>query len=149
LGTLRLQHDDQQTEAECADCGAAYRSVIGVIYEDDDPIAIYRADIFDHFHRLAEPRVLLSIAVGDWSDGTNRNDRCAAAIEAWPEDDGVRMAISDRAASPWAELEVVSWQLKGSESDASPLRDAFFQLADHIAVEDRRLRRALTAKTPL
>ena len=149
MGTLRLEHDDQQTEAACADCGAAYRSVIGVVYEDEDPIAIYRADIFEHFHRASEPRVLLSIAVGDWSDGTNRSDRCAAAIEAWPEDDGVRMAISDRAASPWAELEVVSWQLKSSESDASPLRDAFFQLADHIAVADRRLRRALTARSAL
>ena len=149
MGTLRLEHDDQQTEAACADCGAAYRSVIGVIYEDDDPIAIYRADIFEHFHRASEPRVLLSIAVGDWRDGTNRSDRCAAAIEAWPEGDRVRMAISDRAASPWAELEVVSWQLKSTDSDANPLRDAFFQLADHIAVEDRRLRRALTARSTL
>lgn len=149
MGTLRLEHDDQQTEAACADCGAPFRSVIGVIFEDDDPIAIYRADIFDHFHRASEPRVLLSIAVGDWSDGTNSSDRCAAAIEAWPENDGVRMAISDRAASPWAELEVVSWQLKSQDSQASPLRDAFFQLADHIAVQDRRLRRALTAKSAL
>ncbi len=110
MGTLRLEHDDQQTEAECADCGSAIRSVVGVIYEDDDPIAIYRADIFDHFHRDPEPRVLLSIAVGDWSDGTGRADRCSAAIEAWPDGGGVRMAISDRAASPWDELEVVSWQ---------------------------------------
>ena len=149
MGTLRLEHDDQQTEAACSDCGAAFRSVIGVIFEDEDPIAIYRADIFDHFHRDPEPPVLLSIAVGDWSDGTNRADRCAAAIEAWPEGDGVRMAISDRAASPWAELEVVSWQLTSQDSQASPLRDAFFQLADHIAVEDRRLRRALTAKSAL
>jgi len=149
LGTLRLEHDDQQNEATCADCGAGYRSVIGVVYEDDDPIAIYRADIFDHFHRDPDPRVLLSIAVGDWSDGTNRADRCAAAIEAWPEGDRVRMAISDRAASPWDELEVVSWQLKSQDSQASPLRDAFFQLADHIACEDRRLRRALTAKSAL
>ncbi len=149
MGTLRLEHDDQQSEATCSDCGAAYRSVIGVVYEDDDPIAIYRADIFDHFHRAPEPRVLLSIAVGDWSDGTNRADRCAAAIEAWPEGDKVRMAISDRAASPWAELEVVSWQLKAQDSQASPLRDAFFQLADHIACEDRRLRRALTTTSAL
>jgi hypothetical protein len=149
LGTLRLEHDDQQNEATCADCGAAYRSVIGVVYEDDDPIAIYRADIFDHFHRDPDPRVLLSIAVGDWSDGTNRADRCAAAIEAWPEGDRVRMAISDRSASPWDELEVVSWQLKSQDSQASPLREAFFQLADHIACEDRRLRRALIAKNAL
>jgi hypothetical protein len=149
VGTLRLEHDDQQAEATCADCGAPYRSVIGVIYEDEDPIAIYRADVFDHFHRASEPRVLLSIAVGDWSDGTNRGDRCAAAIEAWPEADGVRMAISDRAASPWAELEVVSWQLKSQDSQASPLREAFFQLADHIACEDRRLRRALSAGSTL
>jgi hypothetical protein len=149
VGTLRLEHDDQQTEAECVDCGAPYRSVIGVIYEDEDPIAIYRADLFDRFHRAAEPRVLLSIAVGDWGDGTGRADRCAAAIEAWPEGDGVAMAISDRAAEPWAELEVVSWQLKSQEPDAGPLRDVFFRLADHIAVEDRRLRRVLTARSTL
>jgi len=149
VGTLRLEHDDQQTEAACADCGAPYRSVIGVIFEDDEPVAIYRADIFDHFHRASEPRVLLSIAVGDWSDGTNRADRCAAAIEAWPEGERVRMAVSDRAASPWAELEVVSWQLKSQDAEANPLRDAFFRLADYIAVEDRRLRRALTAKSAL
>jgi hypothetical protein len=146
LGTLRLEHDDQQTEAECADCGTAFRSVVGVIFEDDDPIAIYRADVFDHFHRDREPRVLLSIAVGDWSDGTGRADRCSAAIEAWPDGGGVRMAISDRSASPWDELEVVSWQLMANEAEVSPLRDAFFRIADHIACQDRRLRRALTAQ---
>jgi len=146
VGTLRLEHDDQQTEAECADCGSTFRSVLGVIYEDDDPIAMYRAEIFDHYHRDPAPRVLLSIAVGDWTDGTDRADRCSAAIEAWPEAGGVRMAISDRAASPWDELEVVSWQLTAAEAEASPLRDAFFRLADHIACEDRRLRRALTAQ---
>ena len=146
MGTLRIEHDDQQTEAQCVDCGAPYRSVLGVIYEDEDPIAIYRAEIFDHFHREPAARVLLSIAVGDWSDGADRADRCSAAIEAWPDAGGVRMAISDRAASPWDELEVVSWQLTASEAQASPLRDAFFRLADHIAYEDRRLRRALTAQ---
>ena len=146
MGTLRLEHDDQQTEAECAECGSPFRSVLGVIYEDDDPVAMYRAEIFDHYHRDPSPRVLLSIAVGDWSDGTDRADRCSAAIEAWPDAGGVRMAISDRAASPWDELEVVSWQLTAKEAEASPLRDAFFRLADYIACEDRRLRRALTAQ---
>jgi len=145
VATLRIEHDDQQTEAECADCGSAFRSVMGVIFEDEDPIAIYRADIFDHFHREPEPRVQLSIAVGDWSDGTGRADRCSAAIEAWPDGGGVRMAISDRAASPWDELEVVSWQLTAAEAEVSPLRDAFFRIADHIACQDRRLRRALIA----
>jgi hypothetical protein len=91
--------------------------------------------------------VQLSIAVGDWSDGTGRADRCSAAIEAWPDGGGVRMAISDRAASPWDELEVVSWQLMANEAEVSPLRDAFFRIADHIACQDRRLRRALTAQT--
>jgi hypothetical protein len=57
------------------------------------------------------------------------------------------MAISDRAASPWDELEVVSWQLTANEAEVSPLRDAFFRIADHIAYQDRRLRRALTAQT--
>ena len=54
------------------------------------------------------------------------------------------MAFSDRAGSPWQELEVVSWQLSSAEAQAGPLRDAFLRLADHIAYQDRRLRRALT-----
>src|SRR6266850_7158207 len=143
---LRLEHDDQMTDGVCARCGAPYESVIGVLYEDEDAIAIYRADIFDHFHRDPEPRVVLSIAVGDWQDGTDRTDRCSVAIEAWAEGNRVRMAFSDRSGSPWQELEIVSWQLTSKEAEASPLREAFLRLADHVARRDRRLRRALSSK---
>ncbi len=143
MGALRLEHDDQVSSGTCTHCGVPFESVIGVMYEDDDPIAIYRADIFEHFHRAPEARVVLSIAVGDWSDGTDRADRCSAAIEAWAEGDRVHMAFSDRAGSTWQELEVVSWQLSSGEAQAGPLREAFLRLADHIAYQDRRLRRAL------
>jgi hypothetical protein len=149
MPSLRLEFDDQQTESACADCGVTYRSVIGLIYEDEDPLAIYRADIFERFHRDGGPRVLLSIALGDWDDEAGRGDRCSAAIEAWPDGDRVQMAISNRAAAPWDELEVVGWQMTAGEPETSPLREAFFRLADHIAYEDRRLRRVLTAKTAL
>lgn len=144
---LRLEHDDQVTDGVCAKCGSPYESVIGVLYEDEEAIAIYRADLFDHFHRDAEPRVVLSIAVGDWQDGTDHTDRCSAAIEAWAEGGRVRMAFSDRAGSPWQELDVVSWQLSSKEAEASPLREAFLRLADHVARHDRRLRRVLTPRT--
>jgi hypothetical protein len=87
--------------------------------------------------------VVLSIAVGDWSDGTGRADRCSAAIEAWSDGDKVQMAFSDRTGSAWEELEVVSWQLTSGEAQDGPLREAFLRLADHIAYQDRRLRRAL------
>jgi hypothetical protein len=145
-GRLRLEHDDQVSDGACSDCGAPFESVIGVLYEDEEAIAIYRADIFEHFHRAQEPRVVLSIAVGDWSDGTNHTDRCSAAIEAWAVGDRVQMAFSDRAGSPWRELDVVSWQLTSQEAQASPLRDAFLRLADHVALHDRRLRKALGVK---
>jgi len=108
------------------------------MYEDDEPIAIYRADIFEHFHRDPEPRVVLSIAVGDWTDGTNRADRCSATLEAWAEEDRVHMAFSDRAGSTWQELDVVSWQLTSAEAQAGPLREAFLRMADHIVYQDRR-----------
>jgi hypothetical protein len=147
LGKLRLEHDDQVTDGICAKCGAPYESVIGVLYEDEEAIAIYRADLFDRFHRGQESRVVLSIAVGDWRDGTDRTDRCSAAIEAWTEGPRVRMAFSDRAGSPWQDLEVVSWQLTSKEADASPLREAFLRLADHVARKDRRLRRVLKTRT--
>jgi hypothetical protein len=146
-GRLRLEHDDQVAEGICSHCGAPYESVIGVLYEDEDAVAIYRADVFEHFHRAPEPRVILSIAVGDWSDGTSRSDRCSAAIEAWAAGDGVQMVFSDRAGSPWRELEVVSWQLTSREALASPLKDAFLRLADHVACHDRRLRKALITGT--
>jgi len=149
VSSLRIEFDDQQTESSCVDCGVPYRSVIGVVYEDEDPLAIYRADIFEQFHREGGPRVLLSIALGEWEDGSGRTDRCSAAIEAWPDGDRVQMAISNRAAGPWDELEVVGWQMTAGEPAESPLRDAFFRLADHIARDDRRLRRALSSATAL
>jgi hypothetical protein len=144
VGELRIEHDDQLSTGACTHCAAPFESVIGVMYEDDDPIAIYRADIFERFHREPDPRVVLSIAVGDWSDGTGRADRCSAAIEAWADGDMVQMAFSDRARATWHELEIVSWQLTSQEAQAGPLREVFLRLADHIAYEDRRLRRALT-----
>ena len=147
MGLLRLEHDDQLAEGACGDCGAPYESVIGVLYEDDEPIAIYRADIFEHFHRAQEPRVVLSLAVGDWRDGTNRSDRCSAAIEARAVGDRVEMAFSDRAESPWEELEVVSWRLTSRDAEGNPLREAFLRLADHVAYQDRRLRKVLAAST--
>jgi hypothetical protein len=147
-GGLRLEHDDQVTDGVCARCGAPYESVIGVLYEDEEAIAIYRADLFDHFHRDPEPRVILSIAVGEWQDGTDHSDRCSAAIEAWAEGDRVRVAFSDRAGSPWRDLDVVSWQLSSKEAEASPLREAFLRLADHVARHDRRLRRVLAPRSP-
>jgi hypothetical protein len=147
LGLLRLEHDDQLAEGVCGHCGAPFESVIGVLHEDDEPIAIYRADVFKHFHRTQEPRVVLSIAVGDWRDGTDRSDRCSAAIEAWAVGDQVQMVFSDRAESPWEELEVVSWRLSSQAAEGSPLREAFLRLADHVAFNDRRLRKALTATT--
>src|SRR6266853_4452395 len=148
MGELRIEHDDQLSSGTCTHCAAAFESVFGVMYEDDEPIAIYRADIFEHFHREPDPRVVLSIAVGDWSDGTGRADRCSAAIEAWAVGDRVQMAFSDRAGSPWQELEVVSWQLSSKEAEASPLRDAFLRLADYVAYNDRRLRRVLAPVAP-
>ena len=148
VGGLRLEHDDQVTDGVCARCGTPYESVIGVLYEDEEAIAIYRADLFDHFHREPEPRVVLSIAVGDWQDGTDHTDRCSAAIEAWAEGKRVRMAFSDRAGSPWQELDVVSWQLSSKEAGASPLREAFLRLADHVACNDRRLRKVLAPRAP-
>ena len=148
VGGLRLEHDDQVTDGVCARCGTPYESVIGVLYEDEEAIAIYRADLFDHFHREPEPRVVLSIAVGDWQDGTDHTDRCSAAIEAWAEGKRVRMAFSDRAGSPWQELDVVSWQLSSKEAEASPLREAFLRLADHVACNDRRLRKVLAPRAP-
>ena len=147
MGLLRLEHDDQLAEGICGQCGAPFESVIGVLHEDDEPIAIYRADIFEHFHSAQEPRVVLSIAIGDWRDGTNRSDRCSAAIEAWTVGDRVQMAFSDRAESPWEELEVVSWRLSSQDAEGSPLREAFLTLADHVACHDRRLRKVLAAST--
>ena len=119
-----------------------------MIYEDDEAIAIYQADLFDHFHKSPEPRVMLSIAVGDWRDGTKGADRCSASIEAWGVGDEVHMIFSSRAGSPWPEMGVVGWQLTPQEALDSPLKDAFYRIADHIAISDHRLRKVLAVKAP-
>ena len=147
VGSLRLEHDDQLSERLCADCGAPYRSVIGIVYENDEAVAIYQADLFDHFHKSQESRVMLSIAAGDWSDGTRRADRCSASLEAWGVRDEVHMIFTSRAGSPWLELGVVGWHLTPQEALISPLEKAFYRIADHVAISDYRLRKVLAVKT--
>jgi len=41
----------------------------------------------------------------------------------------------------------VGWQLTSKEAEASPLREAFLRLADHVACNDRRLRRVLATRS--
>jgi len=70
MGDLRIEHDDQLSSGTCSHCGAPFESVIGVMYEDDDPIAIYRAGHLRSTFTASQSRASCCRSrVGDWSDG--------------------------------------------------------------------------------
>ncbi len=146
MGKLRVAFDDQVRSGTCRHCGGDYRSVWGTVYEEQEAVAMYFADLYDHFHEHSEPRVVLSLAVGDWRDDAGSRARCAMTMQAWGAGNEVHFAVTDPGSSPWQGWGMVGWSMTRREALGSPLLETFFRIADHIAYYDHRLDRALGLK---
>ncbi|HLQ61971.1 MAG TPA: hypothetical protein VK131_08920 [Candidatus Acidoferrales bacterium] len=146
MGKLRVAFDDQVRTGVCKHCGGGYRSVWGTVFEEQEAVAMYCADLYDHFHEHSEPRVVLALAVGDWRDQAGSRSRCAVSMQAWGVGNEVHFAVTDARGSPWQEWGMVGWSMTRREALSSPLLDTFFRIADHIAYYDHRLDRTLGLK---
>ncbi len=64
-------------------------------------------------------------------------------LEIWPAADEIQMKLNEDSQSPFANSNTLGHTLGRDEALASPLRDEFFDLADHIVRADARVREQL------
>ncbi len=118
----------------CPSCGADYPRVHGELTEaDGGTVAVYSAELHSRAH---DRRVLLAIDLsGDES----------AVIEAWSTRTEIEMCVRDGAQCPYEpDGETV---LDRDEIFATPRREEFFEVADHVVTNDGRVREHLLSRT--
>jgi hypothetical protein len=136
MGT-RLEFHERVDRHTCKRCGGDYDRVYGTIWDDERRAGIYSADLHQ---RDDDTRLLLAIGTMGWDAATEQWRRYGVTLEVWPTADENRMSFRDVAMSPYAETDQFGQRLDREEALASPLRDEFFHLADHVVRDDPRVR---------
>jgi hypothetical protein len=134
---IRLELHDRVDEKRCARCGGNYRRVYGTIWDDERRAGVYSADLHQ---RHDDARVVLAVGTMGWDATTEQWRRYGVTLEIWPTVDEIQMKLSEASQSPFANSDTLGHILGRAEALASPLRDEFFHLADHIVREDARVR---------
>lgn len=146
MGNLTLELDDRVRTNQCSTCGFEYPRVHGFVYKDGNAFAVYWAAIYVGHPEHPEPRVDLTIALGqDWSEGSDSSQRIYAEMDVWPTPEQFRMAFHDVDGAPLDPKIFGSPQSRASAL-ASPFRDEFLRVAETITYDDPRVSKALGTK---
>jgi hypothetical protein len=120
-------------------CWAAWEARSCACVERSTPerrAGVYSADLHQRDH---DARVLLAIGTMGWDAASEQWRRYGVTLEVLPTADEYRMVFRDSTMSPYAGTDYVGQLLDREEALASPLRDEFFHLADHVVRDDPRV----------
>ncbi len=138
MGVLTIEMGEEVKTQICADCGKESQSVRGFVYDDGDAYSVYLAVIYTgHKDKL----VALAVGIGDWDEGAGPESRRSVTIFIRRSPTEFQMSLQDAEISPWKSA--ANWlgrMLSRQEALESPLRDAFFHVADHVVANDSRVR---------
>ena len=140
MPAITIELDDGTRVKTCAQCGMQYPQVHGFLYRDGNAWAVYWAELYKDHPNHPEPRVVLTIALGDdWSEGADPSKRAWAQLDAWPHEDKdeIQMAFTD----PQGSLDAVAFghPLSREVVLTHPLKDSFLTAADEIVYRDTRV----------
>jgi len=138
MARITIEPDEKVRMSTCSRCGLDFPSVHGFLYRDEQAWAVYWAALFKDHAGHPDPRVELTIAIGDdWSETSDPALRAWVQIDVWTADDEIRMTILD----PIGGLESASFGVALGRNAAlsDPRRDYFFQAADEIVESDPRV----------
>jgi hypothetical protein len=135
--SMRLELHDRIDRPICPQCQTEYSRIYGTLYEDEQIAGRHSAD---PHHHDRDPRVLLAIGTHCWHAASEKWEACSVTIEAWAGETQYNMALRDASFSPYQTNGLLGRVLDRAEARASPARDQFFHLADHIVTDDPRVR---------
>ena len=115
------------TRATCEACGTGYEFVKGFVYRNGDAYAVYFAACHGH----PEDEAVLDVILGTWGDD-DINDR--VTFSACVRLDGA--SAIDATAAAAGQSDIFGQKLARDEALAHPLITAFWDVLDHVVVED-------------
>ena len=128
---------EEPYERACACCGGVTVTLTRFVYEDGDAAGAYLA----RFGREHPERVVVAlVSVGPWGDSTGPWDRVAFPMRLWSADDAHQVGLTDRAESPWHDVELFGRILDRAEALADERVQQAFHISDHMVADDALLR---------
>jgi hypothetical protein len=132
-GRFSLELAEDITSITCSHCGKQLKSVCGFITRKGDAYSTYFALLHTGHNEIV---VLLTISIGKWWDDEAFNERHWVAITVRPSETQFNMRIEEPDRSRHVNWKPLGIPLSRNDALASPLRKAFFEVADFIVEQD-------------
>jgi hypothetical protein len=127
--TLEITLDKQVVSQRCPECDVDFQIVRGSVYDAREGFGLYLVAL--HGHSPQDRVAHLAVAILDPSEGSPSSLAAAIDVLALREQIGFRLAAWE--ASPWQSELYLGQLLSPNEVRASPHRDTFFHIAEHVA----------------
>ena len=138
---MRIEPDEQVKHSRCSCCGGATWMILGYVYEDEQPAAIYYLDWCEgeHDSRLA----VITLSLGDYGDDEATGaDRLAFAIET--DCEGMRLAEQPVRDRP----DFLGRFVPRAEALQWPQLDRLWHICDQPVADRVRCGRGLAVRSP-
>jgi hypothetical protein len=119
--------------SRCDCCGGVTTHLIRFVYRDGDAYAVYYAKFSDNH---ADGTVNVLIGLGEWGEGSTRDDRVAFAAQIRVTRREFQVMIVDAGQSIWSQVTLMGPLLARAEALDHPLVSEVFHLTDHIVHDD-------------
>jgi len=132
-GNFSLELAEDVASINCSHCGKELKSVCGFITRDGDAYSTYFALLHTGHDEIV---ALLTISIGKWWDDEALNERHWLALTVKPSETQFNMRIEEPEKSRHFNLKPLGIPMSRDQALASPLRKAFFEIADYIVEQD-------------
>jgi hypothetical protein len=132
-GNFSLELAEDVASINCSHCGKQLTSVCGFITRDGDAYSTYFALLHTGHDEIV---ALLTISIGKWWDDEALNERHWVALTVKPSETQFNTRIEEPEKSRHFNWKPLGISMNRDEALASPLRKAFFEIADYIVEQD-------------
>ena len=136
--TIELGQEKEPTYCPC--CGGVCRSAYGFVYRDGDAYAIYHAT-WSESH--PEAGVDIAIDFDEWGESSRSETKYSIGLLARSTESRYQFQFLAPQDSAWSSSENRGRILTREEALAHPQKDEFLLVAEHIVLDDPRVKNAL------
>jgi hypothetical protein len=134
---VRIEPGESKETGKCPDCGSKTWYVNGYVYVENSARAVYYARWTD---KHIERGIQILLSIGQWGDGTTGNMRRRVGIECRMGSDHPSFMVVDASKMPWDDEKFLGKPLTREQVLKDPAKEEVFQILDHLAFDDLRIK---------
>jgi hypothetical protein len=137
---LTIEPAPEVAERVCKDCGRAFTTVHGFLYEEGDAYAVYHALLQREHPSTA---VDLALSFGSWDEEATGRDRTRIGIRIWPDGAELKLHINAADESSFGDSDVFGRMVDRSDVLGTPIEHDVLRAAEFVLAHDERIQEHL------